>query len=44
MSIKSDRWIKQMCREQGLIEPFEDKLVRQVDDRRIISCGLSSYG
>ena len=44
MSIKSDAWIKRMCREQGLIEPFEEKLVRAVDDRRIISCGLSSYG
>src|SRR5205085_12248145 len=44
MSIKSDIWIKRMCREQGLIEPFEEKLVREVDGRRIISCGLSSYG
>ncbi|MEN3331767.1 MAG: hypothetical protein V7641_1132 [Blastocatellia bacterium] len=44
MSIKSDVWIKQMCREQGLIEPFEERLVREVDGRRIISCGLSSYG
>lgn len=44
MSIKSDQWIKRMCRERGLIEPFEEKLVRSVDDRRIISCGLSSYG
>lgn len=44
MSIKSDRWIKRMCNEQGLIEPFEERLLRQVDDRRIISCGLSSYG
>jgi dCTP deaminase len=44
MSIKSDVWIKRMCREQGLIEPFEEKLVRRVGDRKIISCGLSSYG
>ena len=44
MSIKSDVWIKQMCREQKLIDPFEEKLVRTVDDRRIMSCGLSSYG
>ena len=33
-----------MCEEQQLITPFERKLVRQVDDRKIISCGLSSYG
>ena len=44
MSIKSDIWIKRMSREQKLIDPFEEKLVRTVDDRRIISCGLSSYG
>ena len=44
MSIKSDRWIKQMSRAQNLINLFEEKLIRTVDDRRIISCGLSSYG
>jgi len=44
MSIKSDVWIKRMSREQKLIDPFEEKLIRAVDDRRIISCGLSSYG
>lgn len=44
MSIKSDRWIKRMSRAQNLINPFEEKLIRAVDDRRIISSGLSSYG
>lgn len=44
MTIKSDRWIERMCEEIGLITPFERGLVRQVDDRRIISAGLSSYG
>ncbi len=44
MSIKSDTWIKQMCRERELITPFEERLIRATDDRRIISCGLSSYG
>ena len=44
MSIKSDIWIKRMSRAQKLINPFEEKLIRTVDDRRIISCGLSSYG
>jgi deoxycytidine triphosphate deaminase len=28
----------------GLIEPFLPSLVRVVNDRRIISAGLSSYG
>jgi dCTP deaminase len=44
LSVKSDRWILQMCREHGLITPFEDGLVREVEGRRIISAGLSSYG
>jgi len=40
MSIKSDRWIRRMAREHDMIEPFEE---RQVRDGRI-SYGLSSYG
>jgi len=40
MSIKADRWIKQMALEQRMISPFEDKQVRQ----GVISFGLSSYG
>lgn len=44
MSVKSDRWILRMCREHQLITPFEDKLIREIDGRRIISAGLSSYG
>ena len=26
MSIKSDVWIKRMCREKGLIDPYEERL------------------
>jgi len=44
MSIKSDSWIKRMSRAHNLIDPFEEKLIRAVADRRIISSGLSSYG
>lgn len=40
MSIKSDRWIRQMASDHGMIEPFEEKQVRQ----DVISFGLSSYG
>lgn len=40
MSIKSDRWIRKMAKEHGMIEPFEDRQVRQ----GVISYGLSSYG
>src|SRR5512139_6429 len=39
-SIKSDKWIKKMALEHGMIEPFEDRQVRQ----GVVSYGLSSYG
>jgi dCTP deaminase len=44
MSVKSDRWIRRMAEEHGLIEPFSSELLRQLDGRRIISAGASSYG
>jgi dCTP deaminase len=28
MAIKSDRWIRQMALDHGMIEPFEDRQVR----------------
>lgn len=40
MSIKSDRWIRRMALEHGMIEPFVEQQVRE----GIISYGLSSYG
>ena len=40
MSIKPDRWIREMCIKHRMIEPFEEKQVRQ----GVISYGLSSYG
>jgi len=44
MTVKSDRWIRHMAEEAGLIQPFDSKLVREVEGRRIISAGASSYG
>src|SRR3712207_5811485 len=44
MSVKSDRWIRRMSEEHQLISPFEPKLIRQIEGRRIISAGASSYG
>ncbi len=40
MAIKSDRWIRRMAREHGMIEPFEEQQVRA----GAVSYGLSSYG
>src|SRR6185295_20141417 len=44
MSLQSDRWIRQMAKTMGMIEPFVDGQVRHVDGERVISYGLSSYG
>ena len=40
MTVLSDKWIKEMVRTHNMINPFEDKQVR---DRKI-SYGLSSFG
>ena len=44
MTIKSDRWIREMASEQGMIDPFEPGQVRLVNERKVISYGTSSYG
>ena len=44
MPVKSDRWITKMALEQRMIEPFLPELLRTVENRRIISAGVSSYG
>ena len=43
MSIKPDRWIREQAL-QGMIEPFEDRLVRNEGNVGVISYGLSSFG
>ena len=40
MGIKNDRWIREMAKNHGMIEPFVENQVR--DD--VISYGVSSYG
>lgn len=40
MGVKPDSWIIQMARQHGMIEPFEESLVRGAS----ISYGVSSYG
>ena len=45
MSIKSDRWIRELAREHGMIEPFEPGQIRHTaGGDRIVSFGTSSYG
>jgi dCTP deaminase len=45
MAIKSDRWIRQMAAEHGMIEPFEPGQIRtNQSGQKIVSYGTSSYG
>ena len=44
MTIRSDRWIRRMALEQGMIEPFQEDQVRRLGGDRVISYGTSSYG
>ena len=44
MPIKSDKWIKRMASEHGMIEPFVATQVRYVNGQKIVSYGTSSYG
>jgi dCTP deaminase len=38
MSIKSDRWIRRMAEQQGMIEPFEPGQVKlDAEGTRIVS-------
>ncbi len=44
MSIKSDKWIRHMAENEGMISPFEPGQVRHNAGSKIISYGTSSYG
>jgi len=36
MTIKSDKWIRRMAEQHGMIEPFEPGQVREADGKKII--------
>ena len=42
--LQSDRWIRKMALEHGMIEPFVDRQMRQTEANKLVSFGLSSYG
>ncbi len=44
MSVKSDRWIREMAEKHSMIEPFAPQQVRSEHGNRLISYGTSSYG
>lgn len=43
MTLKSDRWICEQA-ANGMITPFVPSLIREVDGRKVLSFGCSSYG
>lgn len=42
--LQSDRWIRKMALEHGMIEPFVDRQLRSAEGNKLVSFGLSSYG
>lgn len=40
----ADHQIRELVCDTGMIEPFYERLVREVEGRRVVSFGLSSYG
>jgi dCTP deaminase len=44
MGVLSDRQIKKMALEKGMIDPFVSDQIKESDGKKIISYGLSSYG
>jgi dCTP deaminase len=44
MSIKSDKWIRRMAVEHGMIEPFEPNQIKRNEKGAVVSYGTSSYG
>lgn len=44
MTIKSDKWIRRMAEEHGMISPFEPEMIREKEGKKIVSFGTSSYG
>lgn len=44
MSILNDRQIRDRVKDERMIDEFVDHQVKEVDGRRVISYGLSSFG
>lgn len=42
--ILNDREIKELCQKEGMIQPFVPNQVREVQNKPVISYGLSSFG
>lgn len=40
----ADHQIRELVHDTGMISPFYEQLIREVEGRRVVSFGLSSYG
>lgn len=43
MGLLPDRWIRDMAKK-GMIEPFTEGQINKLEDKKVVSFGLSSYG
>lgn len=44
MTIKSDKWIRKMAEEHGMISPFEPKMIREKDGGKLSLTGPQVTG
>ena len=44
MAIKADKWIKKMSEGYNMIKPFKAGQIKEVNGKKIVSYGTSSYG
>jgi dCTP deaminase len=44
MGVLADKEIRRLCLNEGMISPYRDDCVREVEDEKVISFGQSSYG
>jgi len=42
--LKPDRWIQKMALEERMIHPFVNSQISRIENQKIVSYGLSSYG
>ena len=40
MSIKSDKWIKKMAKQENMISPFEPDQIKSLSGNKVISYGI----
>ncbi len=44
MALLPDQWIRKMAEEKDMISPFEKNQIKVMENRKLVSYGLSSYG